>query len=346
MVSLATPWTYSAFADENPLQIQEKPLSASTPIKPIQGSWISILWDDPRHFYWNETCRKFTTEQWKASIKEMADFGIEYLVLLAIAKGGKAFYDTQLLPKDELACNDPIGAILTAADEYGIKFFISSDWYADWDHHALEDPHRVKMRYRMMEEVVKLYGDHQSFYGWYWPNEACLGPYFTEPFVRHINACGAEAKRITPNAKRLIAPYGTFRAVDDDHYAKQLESLDVDIIAYQDEVGCLRMDPNGSEAAFAKLRKVHDRVPQIKLWADVETFAWEGPPNRPTSHLIPAPFPRLRDQLAAVSPYADVVLVYQYQGLISAPGSQAPSDHPDAVALFNAYQKWRAEGGK
>ena len=344
VASMTSPWANIAVAEEATTKVPEN----ASVIKPIQGSWISILWDDNRHHYWNESCRKFTTEQWKASIKEMADFGIEYLVLLAIAKGGKSFYDSKLLPKADLVCDDPIGAILEAGDEHGVKFFISSDWYAKWDHHALEDPHRVKMRFKMMEEVVDLYGGHKSFYGWYWPNEPFLKPYFADPFVRYINACGAEAKKITPNAKRLIAPYGTFRAVnlDDDRYAKQLETLDVDIIAYQDEVGCLRMNPKGSEAAFAKLRKIHDRVPQRKLWADVETFGWEGPPNKQTSPLIPAPFPRVREQLAAVSPYADVVLIYQYQGIFSAPDSLAPSDHPEAVTLYNDYQKWRASGGK
>ena len=345
LATFASSWTqHLAKAEE----VDKKLSAQSSVIKPIQGSWISILWDDDRHHYWNETCRKFTAEQWKASIKEMADFGIEYLVLLAIAKGGKSFYDSKLLPKAELACDDPIGAILSAGDECGVKFFISSDWYAKWDHHALEDPHRVEMRCKMMEEIVELYGDHKSFYGWYWPNEPVLQPYFADSFVRYINACGAEAKKITPKAKRLIAPYGTFRAVnlDDDRYAKQLENLDVDIIAYQDEVGCLRMDPKSSEAAFAKLRKIHDRVPQRKLWADVETFAWEGPANRNTSRLIPAPFPRVREQLAAVSPYADVVLIYQYQGIFSAPDSLAPSDHPEAVTLYNDYQKWRASGGR
>lgn len=59
--------------------------------------------------------------------------------------------------------------------------------------------------------------------------------------------------------------------------------------AIQDEVGCLRMGPAESERAFAPLRRAHDRVPQRALWADVETFAWEGPPNPQSSPLIPVP---------------------------------------------------------
>ena len=258
-------------------------------IKPIRGSWISVWWDDRRHFYWNDACRHFTTEQWQTAVKDVADLGLEYLVLLAIAKGGKAFYDTPMLPKLEMACPDPIEAMLTAADRHGVKFFVSSDWYGEWDAQALTDRDRVRKRFQMMEEIARRYSHHRSFHGWYWPNEACLSPYFADAFIAYINDSSGEARRLTPKAKTLTAPYGTNQAVCDDTFVRQLEKLDVDIITYQDEVGCLRMVPAESARAFARLRRAHDRAPQRALWADVETFAWEGPANQQTSPLIPAP---------------------------------------------------------
>ena len=100
------------------------------------------------------------------------------------------------------------------------------------------------------------------------------------------------------------------------------------------------MTSDESAAAFAKLRRAHDRVPQRALWADVETFAWEGPANRQTSPLIPAPFARIERQLAAVSPYVDKVLVYQYQGLFSRPDSPAFCGHPTAKQLYRDYVAW------
>ena len=59
--------------------------------KPIRGSWISIWWDDRRHHYWNDTCLNYTAEQWGMAVKEVAEIGMEYLVLLAIAKDSKAY---------------------------------------------------------------------------------------------------------------------------------------------------------------------------------------------------------------------------------------------------------------
>jgi len=317
---------------------------AQTAAQPIRGSWISIWWDDRRHFYWNEACRRFSARQWQCAVADMAELGFEYLVLLAVAKGGRAFYDTPLLPKLEMACADPIEALLSAGDRHGVKFFVSSDWYGAWDEGALLDPDRMAKRFQMMAELAARYGGHRSFYGWYWPNEAGLTPWFSESFVRHVNLCSREARRLTPRARILIAPYGTNGAVNDDRFVRQLEQLDVDIIAYQDEVGCLRMTPRQSAAAFARLRQAHDRVPQRALWADVEVFAWEGPPNRQESPLIPAPFERVRAQLQAVSPYVDKVLIYQYQGLMNKPDSPAFAGHPDSVRLYEDYRSWLRAG--
>ncbi len=312
----------------------------SRDVQPIRGSWTSIWWDDRRHFYWNETCRNFSSEQWKQSVKDAADLGMQYLVLLAIAKGGKAFYETPLLPKLEMACPDPIKALLEGGNEYGVKFFISSDWYAEWDHRALHDQERVTRRFQMMEEIAARYGDYRSFYGWYWPNEACITPYFTSEFIAYVNASSLHGRRLLPKAKTLTAPYGTRLAVNDDKFVRQLDQLDVDIIAYQDEVGCLRMGPHESQVAFARLRAAHDRVPQRALWADVETFAWEGPENRQTSPLIPAPFPRVLDQLKAVSWYVDTILIYQFQGLMNRLGSKAFAGHPESTRLYDDYLAW------
>ena len=310
------------------------------PVKPIRGSWISVWWDDRRHSYWNEPCRQFTAAQWQQSVRDAAQLGMKYLVLLAVAKGGKAFYDSALLPKLQMTCADPIEAMLAAADRCGVRFFISSDWYGEWDARVLADPERVNKRLQMMGEVAQRYGHHRSFYGWYWPNEACLSPYFTEEFVTYVNTSSREARRLTPKARTLTAPYGTSRAVCDDTFVRQLEKLDVDIIAYQDEVGCMRMGPDESARAFATLRRAHERVPQRALWADVEVFAWEGKPNEQNSPLIPAPWERIQRQLEAVSPFVDEVLIYQFQGLMNRPGSSAFAGHPKSTDLYNDYVAW------
>lgn len=317
-----------------------EPCAAKT--KPILGSWISVLWSDRRHFYWNDACAKFTCEQWGEMVREAADIGMKYLVLLATVEDGKAFFDTPLAPKaKELACGDPIEAMLVSADRQGVKFFISTGFLGGWlNHELLTDPKIAKDRFGAMAQVVEKFGHHESFYGWYLPDEAGLSPYYTDAFVRYVDLYGHEARRLVPRGKILIAPYWTHKAVCDDKYVKQLEQLDVDIVAYQDEVGCRRATPEGIAASYERLRRAHDKVPQRAMWADVEVFDWEGQPNLPASPLVPAPFERIKRQLEAVSPYVDVVTIYQYQGLLSRPGGRAATGHPRATKLYRDYVNW------
>jgi hypothetical protein len=310
--------------------------------KPILGSWISVLWSDRRHYYWNAACAKFSREQWEYAVKEVADVGMKYLVLLATVEGGKAFFDTPLAPKaKELNCGDPIEAMLSAADTYGVKFFVSTGFLGGWlGDKTLTDPKLAKGRFEVMAQVAGKYAHHRSFWGWYLPDEAGIGPYFRDAYIEHVKMYGREARRLAPQSKILIAPWGTHTAVCDDKYVGQLERLDADIIAYQDEVGCRHATIETSRAAYEKLRRAHDRVPQRALWADVEVFDWEGPANLPTSPLVPAPFQRIKRQLEAVSPYVDVVTIYQYQGLFSRPGSKAPVSHPGTTKLYGDYVDW------
>ena len=68
--------------------------------------------------------------------------------------------------------------------------------------------------------------------------------------------------------------------------------------------------------------------------------------TRPSSPLIPAPFSRVREQLEAVSPFVDTILIYQYQGLMNKPGSRAFAGHPDSTRLYTDYVRWWREQGR
>ncbi len=192
-----------------------------------------------------------------------------------------------------------------------------------------------------MAEIAERYAGHESFYGWYWPNEVAICQCFPDVFLRYVNQCSAEAHRLTPGAKTLIAPYGTRHVTADDRYIRQLDTLDVDIVAYQDEVGVRKTTVDELPAIFERLRTAHSRVPQRQLWADMEVFDFEGGVYQ--SSLIPAPFGRVRRQLEAISDFVDVVLIYQYQGLMNKPDSVAFSGHPDSVRLYRDYEAWLKE---
>jgi hypothetical protein len=314
--------------------------SAGQGIKPIAGSWFEFQHHATvEGVDWNPMCARFTCEQWDAKIKEIADAGIEYLVLMATALDYRSFFPTKIFPEWRLNCADPMETVLSAADRYGVKFFIGGGFYGDWtDSHILADPIAAKRRLQAIEEIAKLYSHHRSFYGWYWPNEAFIDRYYSEEFIGYVNACSRLARQLTPQARILIAPYGTRVAVPDDRYVRQLESLDVDIIAYQDEVGVGKSAVEETSAFFEGLRKAHDRAQKAAIWADVEIFEFEGTVYK--SALVPASFKRILRQLEAVSPWVDKILIYQYQGLMNKPGSTAFCGSPQSTELYAEYMNW------
>ena len=209
-------------------------------VKPIEGSWFEFQHILPvEGTPWNPMLEKFTAEQWATQVKELAEAGLRDLVLVNVAGHGKTYYPSSLMPQHRLGCDDPLEVVLSAADKYGVRFFVSNGFFGDWTQTAflMKDPEVRKLRVRAMTELVEKYGRHQSFYGWYYPNEIGIRGQYTDFFIDYVNASSAEARRLTPKAKTLIAPYGTRQVKADGEFVRQLERLDVDFVAYQDEVG-------------------------------------------------------------------------------------------------------------
>lgn len=310
-------------------------------IKPISGSWFEFQHSSVAEGVdWNPACARFTAKQWEAKIQEIAETGMEYLVLMSTAAYYRAFYDTRIFAKWNLACPDPLEAVLAAADKCGIKFFIGGGFYGDLESpNIITDPVAAKRRLQAIEELAGIYGHHPSFYGWYWPNEAFINQHFSQEFIQYVNSCSHLARQLTPKAPIMIAPYGTRNAVPDDMYVRQLDGMDVDIVAYQDEVGVRKSNVSETSAFYEGLRKAHDRARQAKIWADVEIFEFQGEVYK--SALMPAPFSRVLQQLQAVSPWVDKILVYQYQGMMNKPGSMAFAGSPASTRLYSDYCDWR-----
>ena len=310
-------------------------------IKPVIGSWFEFEHHNQTGAkHWNHALPKFTAEQWKTLIFEIHEAGLEYLVLLSVAYEGKTYYPSNLQPRHDFICEDPLEAVLSAADECGIKFFISNDYWSDWREveKGMTEEDTWKIREKGMEETAGKYSHHKSFYGWYYPHESELRQVFDDFAVNYINRCSKIARSLTPDALTMVAPYGTQYVKFNDSYIRQLEQLDVNIIAYQDEVGVQKIKVGEAGKYFEDLYKMHAKAGRARLWADVEIFDFEGEIYR--SGAIAAPFERVLQQLADVSPYVEHILVYQYQGMMNKPGTTAFAGHKDSEKLYADYVKW------
>ena len=315
----------------------------STFVKPVVGSWFEFWHPNQAGAkHWNHYLPKFTTEQWKTLIFDMHETGIEYLVIQNIACEGKAFYPSALQPRHDYVCEDPLEAVLSAADECGIKFFVSNDYWSEWRQAHIEksmtDESIWYLREKGMEECAERYAHHKSFYGWYYTHESELRPALPEMTVNYVNRCSKIARSLMPDALTMLAPFGTRNVKVNDQYIRQLEQLDVHIIAYQDEVGVRKIKVGETGMYFENLYKMHAKAGRARLWAIVELFDFEEAPYRTPA--ISASFERIEQQIADVSPFVEHITIYQYQGFMNKPGTIAFAGRKDSEKLYTDYVQW------
>ena len=289
--------------------------------------------------YWNPALKKFTAEQWREKVREISEIGMEYIVVMATALYDRCYFKSSVYPFAELNCTDPVETVLSAADDYGVKVFLGNGFYGDWRKadFNIKSEDVISRSFRAMEELAELYGHHRSFYGWYFPDETCIILNYSKSFQKYVNRCSERCRILTPDKKTLIAPFGTNLVLANNRFIDTLASLDVDFIAYQDEVGVRKTKVDRTARLFEKLRKAHDKAGRSELWADIELFDFEGMVYK--SALVPAAFERIEKQLDNVSPYVDKILCYQYPGLMNPADSDAFAGHPDSVRLYDRYVK-------
>ena len=322
-------------------------------VLPVTGTFLNLSYQDVRNKYTNPPGSDNTDPAlWRAKVLEMKKMGMEYLVLMAVANEGLSYYPSSLMgwqyPKWR---QSPVDAIMDAASENGMKVFMSTGWAKDQDDN-LRDPAIKGRQIEMMAELAGIYGMHPAMHGWYLPVEDCFGPVLSDYAVDAVNALTAKARELTPGKKILISPYGIFNSdFDDPRYAEQVCRLDVDIIAYQDEIGCVRekYPLTRLRENWKKLREIHDKA-GIEMWANCESFAWEGNTNDRTSALVPASFNRfLSQQIAASAGGVDRIISFMFAGIYDDPSSEyrlgqprlSAQAHSDYMAWLDGEKYWK-----
>ena len=278
-------------------------------------------------------------------ISDMAELGMDTLVLtcssLAYADSAESYAPVTVFPQSDMVCPNAMDILMEEAARLHLSVYLSVGFYGNW-----VDP-VGNMRSAEVEERAKTaaqtlyaaYASNPAFAGWYLPDETEAGPYFRPVFLDYVNRYSRFFRALDPGKPILIAPYGTNKISADDTFVRQLEEMDVDYVAYQDEVGVQKSTSDQTGEYYAALRRAHDKAGKSRLWADIEMFDFEG--RVYGSALIPAKIERIEKQIAAVSPYVEKILCYAYPGLLSRPGSIARCGTPETETLYMGYSALR-----
>lgn len=290
--------------------------------------------------YFNPALDSFTESDWRQKVREIAELKMEYIIIMATALFDRCYFDSEVFPRADIPCADPIEAVLDEADKLNINVFLGNGFYGDWTKPSINitSEEVLDRTFRAMDELAKKYSHHKSFYGWYFPDEVCIILRFSKKFINYVNLCTKRCREITPGKKTLIAPYGTNLTLTNSYYVDALASLDVDFIAYQDEIGVQKTRVWQSERIFARLKKAHDKAGRAALWADIELFKFEGMVYK--SALLPADFSRIQRQIENVSPYVDKIVGYQYTGLMNPKNSPSFAGHESSAKFYEEYSEY------
>jgi hypothetical protein len=319
--------------------------------KPIKGTWINLSYQDARNKYMNPAHVDYTSPDfWAHKIQEYSEMGISYLIIMAVANEQMSYYPSNFMqPAYSIERESPIESIMKTADKLGMNVFMSCGWaFNQYDNY--NKPEVLILYRRIMKEISDKFGKYKSFYGWYFPIEDGLFPTLSDQAIETVNSLTKEAKKLRPNSRVMISPYGLWMAeVNSIQFAKQIRKLKVDIVAYQDEIGCVRepLPMPRMKKNFKLLGKIHEET-DIDFWANVESFTWEKETNSIESALIPAAFPRILSQLVgATQAGVKEIASFAIYGIMEKPDSEMPIGQPcGAVKIYKDYMDWLTGKGR
>ena len=312
----------------------------------IGGAWCGLYhWSEEEGRLWNAELKQFTRDDWRNLVHAMHEIGMDAIVLQELFRNqeyygrhripeegyrGRAFYPSKLFPgRMELNCADPVEAVFSAADEFGMSVLPGIGMYAWFDF----TPESLVWHCRVAREVWERYGHHASFYGWYISEEVFgdlnQGTETPREIVSFFRVFRKLRDELDPTLPVMLAPncFAVPRALET---WKQL-ARELDILC---PFGFNRM-PSGDlapEEAASLLQSIADEA-GAHLWMDMEVFHF-----REDTALYPRPAEEIFAELDRF-PIFEKVLCYQFPGLLNAPGSRLTPGGEETVNLYREYRR-------
>lgn len=330
-----------------------------------------------------EAARSATEQDVREELNALKDAGISNIILTYaeyVLNGWTAFYPSQipeLMTEVTLVGNteptvlktplefDFVGTVLDQAQKNGQKVFVGigrgTDSWITFDTRAWLRPEEqtalnpeylqehVDFAKRVADELYELYGDYDSFYGWYFSHECqdiSWANLFYNPVSDYLHA-------IAPEKPVLASPAAVTPWLIVEQLRTALGSSKVDIFNYQDSVGAgydettftYTYNPEvrlgQMDAMYQKYLTEHQNSGQRKhFWANIESWEMEGPEY---TGAYPADFARFQRQIDIVAQYVDSVTSYESGGFLESPASTLGLGGQKAVDLYTAYRRYYDE---
>ena len=322
-----------------PIEVVPSPSRATAT---IDGAWAGLYhWSETEGLHWNRDIRHFTAEDWKGVVRAMHHIGMDIIVIQELFRHeayvnahdvtldtypGKAYYPSSLYPgRMDIACPDPVEAIMAAADELGMHVLPGIGLFAWFDFGETS----LQWHKAVAKEVYDRYGHHPSFYGFYVSEECfgCLDGQIAGFFEQFTDYC----RHLAPAKPVMLATNCFGIQGKEAEYAALLKHLDI-LCPF----GFSRMpegDLSGKEAA-ATLQRWCDAA-GAHLWMDLEAFAFN-----PDGSLSPRSFPSIRQELAEMDGF-EKILCYQYPGVFNNPAFHRQAGEDAGIKLYADYMAYR-----
>jgi hypothetical protein len=304
----------------------------------ITGTFLDEISHDIPHQNWGR-------EEWRKDFQYMKEIGIDTVIL--IRSGYRKFltYPSPFLIKEHQCYEPPVDLVkmyLELADEIGLQFYFGLyDSGKYWDTGNMQ--HEIDVNRFIIDEVWQLYGQYQSFKGWYLSMEISRK---TKGAADAFRTLGKQCKEVSGGLPTLISPWidGKKAVMAASSVLSKEESVSlkeheqewseifsgfkgaVDAVAFQDG----HIDYHELEDFFRVNKQMADKF-GLQCWTNAESFDRDMPIK-----FLPIKFEKLKLKLEAAGRAGyDKAITFEFSHFMSPQSAYLQAGH-----LFNRYKEY------
>ncbi len=250
----------------------------------ITATFLDEISHDIPHQNWG-------VKEWDRDFAAMKHMGIDKVVMIRCGYNRFLTYPSEVLIREENCFRPPVDLVqmfLDLSAKHGMKFFFGN-YCGNYYNHG--NPQReIDLNARIGEEVMKRYGSHEAFYGWYLTQEIGRNAPGIIDVFRKI---GEAYKSVSDGKPILISPYiegtkllnafssqisGNPDAISVEDHAREWDEIlanvrhVIDIVAFQDG----QCDYSELSEFLHANKELTDRH-HLTCWTNCESFDRDMP---------------------------------------------------------------------